>query len=98
MVDITQLEGTGSSSVSGAGEKEVPRMTKIILKTLGGNHYSRSRMQGYCSRKQDDINRYLEISISKRVCMRKSFSHVQLFVTPWTIQFMEFSRPEYWSG
>ena len=21
-----------------------------------------------------------------------------LFVTPWTIQFMEFSRPEYWSG
>lgn len=36
MVDITQLEGTGLSSVSGAGEKEVPRMTKIILKTLGG--------------------------------------------------------------
>ena len=25
-------------------------------------------------------------------------SHVQLFVTPWTIQSMEFSRPEYWSG
>ena len=21
-----------------------------------------------------------------------------LFVTPWTIQSMEFSRPEYWSG
>ena len=28
----------------------------------------------------------------------KSFSHVQLFVTPWTIQCMEFSSPEYWSG
>ena len=25
-------------------------------------------------------------------------SHVQLFATPWTIQFMELSRPEYWSG
>ena len=25
----------------------------------------------------------------------KSLSHVQLFATPWT---MEFSRPEYWSG
>ena len=25
-------------------------------------------------------------------------NHVQLFVTPWTIQSMEFSRPEYWSG
>ena len=28
----------------------------------------------------------------------KSFSRVQVFVTPWTIQSMEFSRPEYWSG
>ena len=28
----------------------------------------------------------------------KSLSHVWLFATPWTIQFMEFSRPEYWSG
>ena len=28
----------------------------------------------------------------------KSVSHVQLFATPWTIQFMEFSSPEYWSG
>ena len=28
----------------------------------------------------------------------KSLCRVQLFATPWTIQFMEFSRPEYWSG
>ena len=28
----------------------------------------------------------------------KSLSRVWLFVTPWTIQCMEFSRPEYWSG
>ena len=28
----------------------------------------------------------------------KSFSCVQLFATPWTIQFMEFSRSVYWSG
>ena len=27
----------------------------------------------------------------------KSLSHVQLFATPWAIQFMEFSRPEYWT-
>ena len=27
-----------------------------------------------------------------------SLSRVQLFATPWTIQSMEFSRPEYWSG
>ena len=28
----------------------------------------------------------------------KGISHVQLFVTPRTIQSMEFPRPEYWSG
>ena len=28
----------------------------------------------------------------------KLLSCVQLLATPWTIQFMEFSRPEYWSG
>ena len=28
----------------------------------------------------------------------KSLSCVRLFATPWTVQSMEFSRPEYWSG
>ena len=28
----------------------------------------------------------------------KSLSRVQLFATPWTIQSLEFSRPEFWSG
>ena len=33
----------------------------------------------------------------------KLFSHIQLFVTPWTVAYqappsMEFSRQEYWSG
>ena len=28
----------------------------------------------------------------------KSLSRVWLFATPWTIQSLEFSRPEYWSG
>ena len=28
----------------------------------------------------------------------KSLSRVRLFATPWTIQSMELSRPEYWSG
>ena len=27
----------------------------------------------------------------------KLLSHVQLCTSPWTIQSMEFSRPEYWS-
>ena len=29
---------------------------------------------------------------------RKSLSRARLFVTPWTIQSMEFSKQEYWSG
>ena len=28
----------------------------------------------------------------------KALSHVRLFATPWTIESMEFSRPEFWSG
>ena len=28
----------------------------------------------------------------------KSLSLDQLFATPWTIEYMEFYRPEYWSG
>ena len=28
----------------------------------------------------------------------ETLCHVRLFVTPWTIQSMEFSRPEYWGG
>ena len=41
----------------------------------------------------------LSIVVSKRErSKRKSLSHVCLFVTPQTIQSMEFSRPEYWSG
>ena len=28
----------------------------------------------------------------------KSLSCVRLFATPWTVESMEFSRPEYWSG
>ena len=28
----------------------------------------------------------------------KPLSYVQLFASPWTMQSMEYSRPEYWSG
>ena len=39
---------------------------------------------------------------AEKKCKCWSFSHVQLFVTPWTIAhqvlFMKFSRQEFWSG
>ena len=37
-------------------------------------------------------------SLLDYIYMCKSLSHVLLFVTPGTIQSMEFSRPEYWNG
>ena len=40
----------------------------------------------------------LEQELAHTLKKWKSLSHVQLFATPWTIQSMEFSRPEYWSG
>ena len=35
------------------------------------------------------------LSLSQSV---QSLSRVRLFVTPWTVPSIEFSRPEYWSG
>ena len=40
----------------------------------------------------------LVILIKQVMQKKKSLSRVWLFVTPWTIQSMEFCRPEYWSG
>ena len=40
----------------------------------------------------------LSLTIPDDVNLVSHKRHVQLFVTPWTIQSMEFSRPYYWSG
>ena len=50
-----------------------------------------------------DLLKYLLLMEGNRLLGLKSWkwkllSHVRLLVTPWTIQSMEFSRPEYWSG
>ena len=47
-------------------------------------------------------NQQLELDIEQQSEV-KSFSHIQLFVTPWTVAYqaplsMGFSRQEYWSG
>ena len=63
-----------------------------MLVVLLGNHERRLKMRG--------LN--MRISVfpiqNCNACKWKLLSCVQLFVTPWTIQSMEFSRPEYWSG
>ena len=43
------------------------------------------------------------VTFLRLCCVCQSYSHVQFFVTPWTVAcqaslFMEFSRQEYWHG
>ena len=39
------------------------------------------------------------VCVCEKKCVKKvKVSYVQLFATAQTIQSMEFSRPEYWSG
>ena len=64
---------------------------------------SKITMDGDCSH---EIKRHLLFgrkAMTNLVCMLSHFSHVQLFVTPWTVAHqapmsMGFSRQEYWSG
>ena len=50
------------------------------------------------------LSPHIHLLVQQRVRVReskvkcKSLSRVWLFATPWTIQSMKFSRPEYWSG
>ena len=64
------------------------------------------RSNGECSlhsKKHNEIVARATVREVKRMLTKHSFSKVAqscvwLFVTPWTIQSMEFSRPKYWSG
>ena len=45
------------------------------------------------------INKWVYGKLKKLLHRKlKSLTCVRLFATPWTMQSMEFSRPEYWSG
>ena len=45
-----------------------------------------------------ECSNYHTVALISHVSKWKLLSSVQLFATPWTIESMEFSRPEYWSG
>ena len=57
---------------------------------------------GHLMRRSDSFEKTLMLGKiaggRRRGRQRMRWLHVQLFVTPWTIQSIEFSRPEYWSG
>ena len=60
--------------------------------------YTSSRNSARNSHDQKKAPNLKQIFHSKGLSEWKSFSPVQLFATPWIIQSMEFSRPEYYSG
>ena len=45
--------------------------------------------------KKEWISRLYKVELQT---LWKSLSQVRLFATPWTVYFMEFFKPEYWSG
>ncbi|CAM9128069.1 unnamed protein product [Rangifer tarandus platyrhynchus] len=67
--------------------------SKVMLKIL------HARLQHYANQELPDVHK----KESESKVKVKSLSHVQLFVTPWTVAYhtppsMGFSRQEYWSG
>ena len=59
----------------------------------GKSDYFRNKARSYLVKKYCPL--YSEICVFQ--WRWKSLSPVRFFATPWTIQSMEFSRPEYWS-
>ena len=71
----------------------MPSCRGLFVNYLKKNSYS-SNFVGYAYLPHLFLNSLLITMYEKS----ESESHIQLFVTPWTIQYMEFSRPEYSSG
>ena len=66
---------------------------------VGSTLHSPLHHQNFPSWTNPSTSRHAAVSpMSEWVSEWKSLSRVWLFATPWTIQSMEFSRPEYWSG
>ena len=82
----------------------------VVLRALHLSTISHINCSGYKLRNDTSISslpmklvfpnswRERKFSVIYLQYLWKSFSHVRLFATPWTIQSMEFSRPEYQSG
>ena len=89
----SQVRNTHTQVSSAEYTEGFQQHNKRLEKILGRNHGSMFSPQGFLS---------LRISKSFPKVCTQLLSHVQLFVTPWTVAhqaplFMEFSSQEYWS-
>ena len=71
-------------------------MTRVNINILGISELKWTGMGEFSS--DDHYIYYCGQESLRKNGKWKSFSHVQLFEIPWTIQSIEFSRPKYWSG
>ena len=76
--------------------------TFAVVNDLDFLHLIRCAMTSHCCFNFHFCSDY-DIILSQKKVEVKSFSHVQIFVTPWTVAYnappsMGFSRQEYWNG
>ena len=76
--------------------------TFAVVNDLDFLHLIRCAMTSHCCFNFHFCSDY-DIILSQKKVEVKSFSHVQIFVTPWTVAYnappsMGFSRQEYWCG
>ena len=77
----------------------LPLPWQALEKAIFTNKGSDNRKHIFNHHQHSPLTSYrVQLKCSDSVCKWKSLSRVRLFMTPWTIQSMEFSRPEYWSG
>ena len=66
--------------------------------SVGLNKYGLTRDKSFLKRSKQTEVSVLGCASPTGDKKWKLLSYVQLFVTPWSTQSMEFSRPQYWSG
>ena len=96
--DLSSIPGLGRSPGEGKGyplqysglENPMDCIVHVFTK-------SQTRLSNYAQNTILLPNRKSKGKLSI-IFVIQSLSCVQLFATPWTIQSIEFSRPEYWSG
>ena len=102
--DMGLISGPGRFHVLWSNKTCMPQLQSPRLLKLAGLEPMLCNKRNDCSEKPENLNEeYPLFAITSKRKKEKSFSWVQLFVTPWTLAeqappSMGFSRQEYWSG